>query len=663
MQTHLTTPGEEAPPGHASDEATLRRRNRLPPFDELLIAASLLVLASGKSVALTGIRGISLSPGTALATLAADTTLLGCYALLVLGLLRPAMKAGGRRIIHFITALLLVWSLANAAWLLTTGVQLHVSVLYDLYQSPREFGAIVLDRLLHPQRASMPLLLLGILATGAIVFRLIRPDTRPIRRSRTMSLACVMILTGVALSSLADSSSQTEPLRFSSHGFAFSTIWHDCIGDQRAPNTAKAPSVLKRPAPVPAPPNPERPHIVIIIMESMGWWATTMGGQPADLTPELAELARTGYLFENTRTLITHTTSSQFAVLTGLTPNLSGGYSEAVPADSPFPSLAGILKNSGYRSRFSQMVKATYECNPGLVHNLGFDSFWAREDADNPARHLGYLAGDDFVMLDPAFQWFSQSDQPSLMVFMTSVTHHPYTLPAWFGSTPSDPREAYLAGVRYTDQFVREIRRRLAAVGQLDDTLLCIISDHGEGFGRHGVCQHNENHYEEALRIPWIISWPGRIDEARRFTQNCSSFDVTPTILDLLGYQISPDSFDGRSAIRNGQSQRKLFYSGWYADGWAGWIEGETKLSYCPATGNGYRVNLRRDPAESRAERLSDEESESLRAELEQWRATHAIHYDPRRFYREVLFDRWHTSCLGDIAWCYYVPPKDAAEK
>lgn len=40
------------------------------------------------------------------------------------------------------------------------------------------------------------------------------------------------------------------------------------------------------------------------------------------------------------------------------------------------------------------MVRATFECNPGLFANLGFECFWSREDNGDPQDHLGYFAGD-----------------------------------------------------------------------------------------------------------------------------------------------------------------------------------------------------------------------------------------------------------------------------
>ena len=61
-------------------------------------------------------------------------------------------------------------------------------------------------------------------------------------------------------------------------------------------------------------------------MESVGLWATSLAGLPRDQTPALAEMAEHGIWFRRGRAAVTHTTESLFSILTGVWPNLDGGF-------------------------------------------------------------------------------------------------------------------------------------------------------------------------------------------------------------------------------------------------------------------------------------------------------------------------------------------------
>ncbi len=553
-----------------------------------------------------------------------------------------------------------IWSASNMAWLFATGVQIHVGVFKNLMSDPVEFGSIVTNRLWNTPQFTIPLVLCGLSAALIVLFRFIRPaplSAGRLRKRLTILWSLLFCAIGLGLTlTFASGEPRRAALSYSSHWFGITSligldaasIDSDLATDRHIPRRGERSIV---------PPDQagRKPHVVLIVLESTAHWATSLGGQPTELTPVLAQLARDGLEFPTTRAVVTHTTQSQFSILTGETPNLSGGFAEAVLVDRPYETLATILGRRGYRSRFSQMVRATFECNPGLVANLGFDSFWAREDHGDPAANLGYLAGDDFKMIAPAFDWFDDQESPCFMFFMSSVAHDPYELPKWFGDTPTDERSAYLACIRYTDAFVGEIIARLEQRGVRDDTLICIVADHGEGMMDHDVSLHNENPYDVGLRVPWIISWPGGIAESRSVSGNHSLLDVAPTVLDVLGHDIRTAGFEGVSAIRKQAQDRKTFFAGWYEDSPAGYVEGNMKYVVWPRTKKAYEYDLSSDPQEKAPRVLDAMAYERLATELRQRRAAKRISFAPKRYRSLRLFDRWETSALGDVAWCYYV--------
>ena len=74
----------------------------------------------------------------------------------------------------------------------------------------------------------------------------------------------------------------------------------------------------------------------------------------------------------------------------------------------------------------------------------------------------------------------------------------------------SEVRRRYAGEVAYVD---REIGRLLDAVrrsGWAHRTLVILTSDHGEGLGDHGLGGHVDQLYDSLLRVPLILSYPGR---------------------------------------------------------------------------------------------------------------------------------------------------------
>lgn len=102
---------------------------------------------------------------------------------------------------------------------------------------------------------------------------------------------------------------------------------------------------------------------------------------------------------------------------------------------------------------------------------------------------------------------------------------------------------AHLGLVRLADEGIGWIIEALEATGQMNNTLIVFMSDHGDHLGQHSMYQKMEM-YEEAIRTPLIIHGPGI--QAGTFTQVVSHLDVLPTLLDFVGIPL-PEGLDGLS--------------------------------------------------------------------------------------------------------------------
>jgi len=80
-----------------------------------------------------------------------------------------------------------------------------------------------------------------------------------------------------------------------------------------------------------------------------------------------------------------------------------------------------------------------------------------------------------------------------------------------------------------------EIRAIIDGLALPRNTLLILVSDHGESLFEHGIFGHSQSLYDPEIRIPLLIKLPGAGREGRRIADPVSILDVMPTVLDFAG--------------------------------------------------------------------------------------------------------------------------------
>jgi uncharacterized sulfatase len=104
----------------------------------------------------------------------------------------------------------------------------------------------------------------------------------------------------------------------------------------------------------------------------------------------------------------------------------------------------------------------------------------------------------------------------------------------------------YFAMVTGVDEHFGRILGALKETGLDKDTIVVFTSDHGNCLGCNGHSTKNV-HFEESMRVPFIIRWPGRI-EPKHDDLLLSTPDIYPTLLDMMGAGNDiPKQVDGRS--------------------------------------------------------------------------------------------------------------------
>ena len=111
----------------------------------------------------------------------------------------------------------------------------------------------------------------------------------------------------------------------------------------------------------------------------------------------------------------------------------------------------------------------------------------------------------------------------------------------------------YLASISLIDDSVGILLTALAETGQVDNTIIVFVSDHGEFLGNHGLIRKPSLHYDETIRVPLIIRAPKGYGGGRRVRGLVEMVDVHPTLMGLSGLTINPgvQGIDWSGAIRD----------------------------------------------------------------------------------------------------------------
>ena len=283
-------------------------------------------------------------------------------------------------------------------------------------------------------------------------------------------------------------------------------------------------------------------------------------GYARPTSPHIDALARQGMRFERARTTLPRTTQSIASILTGRLPKTHGARGLFARLPEANLTLAEALRQAGYRT--AAVVSNTF-LRPGQGFEQGFDSY------DNPESR--WDADSAGAVTDAAIAWLGRApqDRPFFLWVHYLDPHWRYEPdPSWahlFDASFSEPFTVYqdLDARRYTkgrlifdppltarqEDHVRalydgEIAQTDAAVGRLlerldrlaSPLLVVLTSDHGESLGEHGYhFAHGEYLYEEGLRVPLLVRFPGAVAAGTTNDGMALNIDVAPTIVALLG--------------------------------------------------------------------------------------------------------------------------------
>ena len=115
----------------------------------------------------------------------------------------------------------------------------------------------------------------------------------------------------------------------------------------------------------------------------------------------------------------------------------------------------------------------------------------------------------------------------------------------------------YYAMISLMDKYIGQMLAKLDELGLAEHTLVVFTSDHGHFFGQHGLIAKGPFHYEDMVKVPFIVRYPGRIPAGVRSEALQSLVDLAPTFLRMAGIDV-PRSMTGvdQSEVWSGRKKQ-----------------------------------------------------------------------------------------------------------
>lgn len=563
------------------------------------------------------------------------------------------------RLSTIFAAVICTWSVMNAGWLIRTGTQILPRVLLPLLRAPLNTLCIIGVNLVKMPRTSVILLGPSAIALAFFFYALADPQPPNYNKKRffvRIVVSLVVIVSSILVRGAIFQSSTPQVISLG--------LQHNC--HLRAVMSLVASDDRRSFTPVRKLPDFEQlkitrnahainRNVIVVILEGVQYQYTSLANGQKNLTPYLASLAKQGVEFSNARSSLTHTTKALFALLTGWFSSASQDIVETVPVAKPYPTVVNVLKKAGYRTAFFQSALGNFESRPGLIYNLGFEKFRARDDLIDPNGYLGYLAGDEFSMLKPISEWIIEDERPFFLTVLCSVTHDPYEVPLWFDTPAKEPIERYQQAILYTDSFLAALDVEISRMGLTDKTILCVVGDHGEAFGEHGQLGHALIAFDEVLRVPFCLRAPFLVEPGKKIAGLVSSVDLAPTLLGLLGFETEDAGFDGIDVLGEVPEGRKIYFSGWMQEGPSGFVQGGRKFIYNPSDETVCVYDVGEQSNEMNRLELTGQEAEIFANEIVTWRKSTILKIEQNRSGTMLVFDNWLCRWTNRVCSSKYI--------
>jgi arylsulfatase A-like enzyme len=348
--------------------------------------------------------------------------------------------------------------------------------------------------------------------------------------------------------------------------------------------------------------SPIKPNIILIVSDDQGYADLSCIGTPGVSTPNLDNLAANGVRLTNWYASSPICAPSRIGIMTGRYPIFAGmnvnvktgKHNTGLPKETA--TIAEALKKLDYHtSIFGKWhLGAREDCWPV---RRGFDYWYGmkggcvdfyshilyyEEPVGLPPIHDLYENGEEVwengryfteLITEKAITYFDglarDNDNNPFFAFLAYTDPHypmhaPETLVREFQDLPPE-RRIMAAKIKALDNSIGEILEAMKKNGQLENTLIFFMSDNGPSREIHCWLDetvvpykggetgrfrgHKQSLFEGGIRVPAIVSWPGKIPQNVVSHEVGIASDLFPTFLTTAGGNPDEYSLDGKNLL------------------------------------------------------------------------------------------------------------------
>ncbi len=375
-----------------------------------------------------------------------------------------------------------------------------------------------------------------------------------------------------------------------------------------------------------APPAKRAKNLVYVVMDTTR--ADSFASVKPDTevrTPQYDALAESSTTFANAYNNENWTKPSVTTMWSGLYPGTHGARQATSKVDKDIWFLPQQLEKAGFTT-------GAFIANAVVSETFGFKKGWThfQNDSDHS------LDGNGSRLYPHAAEWMEKHKDERFFLYVQSVDPHTtYDVPKdywkpYFKGNYKGPigssfsreeqmvvdngkmkindtdlswiRALYKGEVSYQDEFLGGLIAKIEELGLMEDTLIVVTNDHGEEIREHGGMGHGWPLFEEQIRAPLLMRYPGIFTSGANVKHVVEHADLSPTILDSLG--VSPmKSAEGLSflpllADGVGSRQHPFYTIAWSRKGMRSVRVGDWKLIVGKSSDWMYLFNLKDDPGE-----------------------------------------------------------------
>lgn len=328
----------------------------------------------------------------------------------------------------------------------------------------------------------------------------------------------------------------------------------------------------------------EKPNIILIVADDLGWTDLSYMGSKYYETPNIDKLSQSGITFFNGYASSANCAPSRATMMSGKYHPSHGIYTVSPSArglditrkiipvkntenlDLKFFTIAEMLKNEGYINahvgKWHLGEKGNYPMDQGFDVNIGgWESGGPKGGYFSPYSNPNLENGPEGEYLtdrltNEAINFIDNNKEERFFLHLAYYSVHTpiqskREYSNYFKNKSSDEnhnRPDYAGMIRSLDENIGKVLAKIEELNLSEETLIIFTSDNG---GIRSISNQNPlragkgSYYEGGIRVPMIFSWKGKLETNKKSFERISNIDFYPTIKNIIGYKNKNLKLDG----------------------------------------------------------------------------------------------------------------------